>query len=82
MALRDIRCNQCEKVSEWLIRSKDLDETGHLKNYECPYCGNTQAGYSFEFSFGTNFHLKGGGWYKDGYGNSKNDSASKRRTST
>lgn len=67
MPLHDLKCNDCGKTSEWLVRAQDLNTAGMLKDFECPFCGNTQAGYSKILSVGTTFQLKGNGWYKDGY---------------
>jgi putative FmdB family regulatory protein len=38
---------------------------------ECPDCGQNTAERQVSMS---SFHLKGGGWYKDGYSNKKSDS--------
>lgn len=76
MALYDLQCNSCKKTSEWLIRTSDLDSDGNLKSFECPYCGNTQTGYSKLISSGTSFQLKGDGWYADGYSYTTNKNSS------
>tara|TARA_B110000091_G_scaffold78910_1_gene86896 strand:+ start:2024 stop:2368 length:345 start_codon:yes stop_codon:yes gene_type:complete len=38
---------------------------------ECPDCGKNNAERQVSMS---SFHLKGGGWYKDGYSNNNSDS--------
>ena len=38
---------------------------------ECPDCGKNNAERQVSMS---SFHLKGGGWYKDGYSNKNSDS--------
>ena len=38
---------------------------------ECPYCGKKSARRQISMSA---FHLKGGGWYKDGYSGKTNES--------
>jgi putative FmdB family regulatory protein len=38
---------------------------------ECPNCGKNKAERQVSMS---SFHLKGGGWYKDGYSNNNSDS--------
>ena len=37
---------------------------------ECPNCGKNKAERQVSMS---SFHLKGGGWYKDGYSNKNSD---------
>ena len=44
---------------------------------ECPDCGKKSANRQVSMSA---FHLKGGGWYKDGYSDKKNESENKEKT--
>jgi len=67
MPLYDLKCNECGVTCEQLVRQSELDKDGNLKHFECPYCGQTQSGYSKCLSISTTFQLKGGGWYEDGY---------------
>ncbi|HEB50450.1 MAG TPA: zinc ribbon domain-containing protein [Desulfobulbus sp.] len=83
MPVYEYECVECEKVFEVQQRITDdpLDE--------CPECG----GKVKKLISRSSFHLKGGGWYADGYsgpsngnGNGKakkdNGSAKKESTST
>ena len=44
---------------------------------ECPDCGNNSAQRQVSMS---SFHLKGGGWYKDGYSSKVAEKENKERT--
>lgn len=51
-------CKECE--NQWEAEQKISDEP--IK--ECPKCKKETAKRCIS---NTNFHLKGGGWFKDGY---------------
>lgn len=58
MPLNDYRCGHCKKTVEVLtFRFKDVPAV------LCPDCGRK----ILKIPSASNFHLKGGGWYKDGY---------------
>ena len=44
---------------------------------ECPECGKNSASRQVSMSA---FHLKGGGWYKDGYSGVNNESEKKEKS--
>jgi putative FmdB family regulatory protein len=59
MPIYEFRCTECDEVSEEILSFKDK-----IKTIKCPICNNISERI---MSLGS-FHLKGGGWYKDGYG--------------
>ena len=63
MPIYEYKCDVCTNVEEQIQRH-DVDEI------ECPVCNNT-AKRIISLS---SFELKGGGWYKDGYGTNKPES--------
>lgn len=65
MPIYEYKCPECAAVTEFILKFNDPAPT------ECPACGQTVK--MVKLMSATNFHLKGGGWYKDKY-----DSASNR----
>ena len=63
MPIYEYKCEVCTNIEEQIQRH-DVDEI------ECPVCNNT-AKRIISLS---SFELKGGGWYKDGYGTKKPES--------
>ena len=62
MPIYEYRCNVCDEITE------EFDKiTSTTKTIECSLCGQISTRI---MSLGS-FHLKGGGWYKDGYGDKK-----------
>jgi putative FmdB family regulatory protein len=62
MPIYEYRCNVCDEITE------EFDKiTSTNKTIECSLCGQPSTRI---MSLGS-FHLKGGGWYKDGYGDKK-----------
>ena len=59
----DYICTSCGH--EWVADQRITEEP--LKR--CPSCNETSA--KRQISSGTNFILKGGGWYSDGYSSTK-----------
>ena len=59
MPIYEFRCVECDEVSEEMLSFKDKTKT-----IKCPICNNKSERI---MSLGS-FHLKGSGWYKDGYG--------------
>ena len=59
MPIYEFRCTECDEVSEEMLSFKDKKKT-----IKCPVCSNKAERI---LSLGS-FHLKGSGWYKDGYG--------------
>ena len=74
MPIYEFRCVECDEVSEEMLSFKDKTKT-----IKCPICNNKSERI---ISLGS-FHLKGSGWYKDGYGKrnaSKEEVAEKPKT--
>jgi len=70
MPIYEFKCIECDEVSEEIM-SFDSD----IKIIKCSVCDGDSERI---MSLGS-FHLKGGGWYKDGYGK-KGSSAGKVAT--
>lgn len=65
MPVYEYQCTACNNTFE--LRQKFSDEPAT----ECPACGGTVR----KLISSTAFSLKGGGWYTEGYGSSKNSDA-------
>lgn len=64
MPIYEYQCANCQTVfEEWQSGFEEREE-------ECPECG----GQSQRLISHSSFHLKGGGWYADGYGGKKSGS--------
>ena len=62
MPIYEYKCDVCDEITE------EFDKiTSTTKIIECPLCEQPATRI---MSLGS-FHLKGGGWYKDGYGDKK-----------
>ncbi len=61
MPIYEYICESCKEELEIIQKISDEPLT------ECPSCKNRSLKKKTSMSA---FHLKGGGWYKDGYGNS------------
>jgi len=59
MPIYEFRCTECDEISEEMLSFRDTTKT-----IKCPICNNKSERI---MSLGS-FHLKGSGWYKDGYG--------------
>ena len=76
MPIYEFRCTECDEISEEMLSFRDKTKT-----IKCPICNNKSERI---MSLGS-FHLKGSGWYKDGYGKrnaSKEEVAEKPKTET
>ena len=76
MPIYEFRCTECDEISEEMLSFRDKTKT-----IKCPICNNKSEKI---MSLGS-FHLKGSGWYKDGYGKrsaSKEEVAEKPKTET
>ena len=74
MPIYEFRCTECDEISEEMLSFRDTTKT-----IKCPICNNKSERI---MSLGS-FHLKGSGWYKDGYGKrsaSKEEVAEKPKT--
>ena len=65
MPIYEYRCISCGYEFEEVQKFSDPSFE------ECPDCGEKTAEKQVSMS---SFHLKGGGWYKDGYSTNKNES--------
>lgn len=65
MPLYEYGCKQCGKQTEVMQKISDAPLT------QCPDCGGTVERLISQ----TSFVLKGGGWYKDGYGSTSTGGA-------
>lgn len=77
MPIYEYECSVCDKVFEVQQRISDDPLS------ECPDCGGSVK----KLVSMSAFHLKGGGWYKDGYagpsnGNGKNGGSSEKKESS
>ncbi|MEN8140531.1 MAG: FmdB family zinc ribbon protein [Thermodesulfobacteriota bacterium] len=70
MPIYEYECQECQSITELWQSMSD----GPLE--KCPDCDGPVQKLISQSSF----HLKGGGWYADGYGNSKSSGASKDST--
>jgi putative FmdB family regulatory protein len=57
--ISEYNCGQCKKTTEIL----ELSHKRVKKKIQCPDCGGTAKKIMSQ----GDFHLKGSGWYKDGY---------------
>ena len=64
MPIYEFECKSCNAVSEFQMKFSDP----HPKS--CPRC---QSDSLEKLMSATAFHLKGGGWYSEGYSNKKAD---------
>ena len=62
MPIYEYICKSCEHEFEEVQKFSDTSLE------KCPDCGQNSAERQVSMS---SFHLKGGGWYKDGYSNNK-----------
>lgn len=72
MPMFDFKCLTCSNIFETLVMRPVYNEQGKMLGLECPHCGNKDTEkFIKEISVGTNFQLKGDGWYADGYASKK-----------
>ena len=62
MPIYEYQCTECDHITEEIESFKSV-----IKTIMCPFCN----GISNRILSLGSFHLKGGGWYKDGYGDKK-----------
>lgn len=67
MPIYEYICDSCDHELEEVQKFSDLPLV------VCPQCGREELTRKMSVSA---FHLKGGGWYKDGYNGSSNESPS------
>ena len=64
MPIYEYLCKSCEHKFE------EVQKFGDTSLEKCPDCGKNTAERQVSIS---SFHLKGGGWYKDGYSNNQSE---------
>lgn len=67
MPLYEYRCSECGQVSEFRMKMSDPNPE------VCPSCGSSSP--LSKLISQTAFHLKGGGWYSEGYTGPSNKKA-------
>ena len=72
MPIYEYKCSECNKVF-----SKLESITNEQKVKDCPDCG----GKAHRIISQTSFHLKGGGWYAQGYEKSAPTCSAKKESS-
>ncbi len=70
MPIYEYECKKCEKIFE--VQQKISDDPLS----QCPDCGSGVEKLISQSSF----HLKGGGWYADGYGSGKDKKKSEDKS--
>ena len=68
MPLYEYKCDGCQAVTEFHMKMSDPDPK------VCPNCGKDALSKILST---TAFHLKGGGWYSEGYDGRSNKSSEK-----
>lgn len=61
-----VKCEDCKTITEMLVSYKQVDENNKVSETVCPSCGKEHLTKLPTLEGGV-FHLKGPGWYKDGY---------------
>ena len=61
MPLYEYKCTQCDRLTEKIQKFSDTEIT------ECPHCGGPLE----RVLSAPAISFKGGGWFKDGYGNAR-----------
>ena len=73
MPIYEYGCQQCGHDFEEMQKFRDPP------GERCPKCGSLEAQRKVSVSA---FHLKGGGWYKDGYGSKSTEEAKSKTDDT
>jgi len=80
MPLYEYKCEECGYEFEEMLHFSERDVPLNtpcpnriLDSYQDPQCFDCSGKVHLKMSLGS-FHLKGSGWYKDGYGKGKQES--------
>jgi putative FmdB family regulatory protein len=65
MPIYNVKCEECDSVSEILVRHSQVDENNNVYDASCPVCGNQHLVKLPSYE-GSSFHLKGQNWFKTG----------------
>ena len=71
MPIYEYQCTECDHITEEIESFKSV-----IRTIMCPFCN----GISNRILSLGSFHLKGGGWYKDGYGKKKQETKTETKT--
>lgn len=66
MPIYNVKCNDCNVIIELILKFSQIEENDTVKDVVCPVCGKEHL-TKLPSLDGGSFHLKGKGWYKDGY---------------
>ena len=71
MPIYEYQCTECDHIIEKIESFKS-----EIRTIMCPFCN----GISNRILSLGSFHLKGSGWYKDGYGKKKQEAKTETKT--
>ena len=71
MPIYEYQCTECDHIIEKIESFKS-----EIRTIMCPFCN----GISNRILSLGSFHLKGSGWYKDGYGKKKQETKTETKT--
>ena len=71
MPIYEYQCTECDNITEKIESFKS-----EIRTIMCPFCN----GISNRILSLGSFHLKGSGWYKDGYGKKKQETKTETKT--
>ena len=71
MPIYEYQCTECDHIIEKIESFKS-----EIRTIICPFCN----GISNRILSLGSFHLKGSGWYKDGYGKKKQEAKTETKT--
>ena len=71
MPIYEYKCTECDHITEKIESFKS-----EIRTIMCPFCN----GISNRILSLGSFHLKGSGWYKDGYGKKKQEAKTETKT--
>ena len=71
MPIYEYQCTECDHIIEKIESFKS-----EIRTIICPFCN----GISNRILSLGSFHLKGSGWYKDGYGKKKQETKTETKT--
>ena len=71
MPIYEYQCTECDHIIEKIESFKS-----EIRTIICPFCNGIS---NRKLSLGS-FHLKGSGWYKDGYGKKKQETKTETKT--
>ena len=86
MPIYEYKCEDCGHEFEEMLHFSERDVPLNtpcpnriLDSYQDPQCFDCSGKVHLKMSLGS-FHLKGSGWYKDGYGKGKQETKTETKT--